>query len=143
MEKANSENYYLYNRTLKSKARILRSNMTKAEACLWKYVLQGRRLKGYQFRRQRPVMNYIADFMSKELMLIIEVDGITHSYEEVASNDERRQEVLESVGFKFLRFTDEEILTGINGVRRKLEGWIEENKKDHPLNPPPAGEIPQ
>ena len=78
-------------------------------------------------------MDYIADFMSKELMLIIEVDGITHTYEEVALNDEKRQEVLESVGFKFLRFTDEEVLTDINGVRRKLEDWIEENEK----NPPP------
>jgi very-short-patch-repair endonuclease len=133
MGKANSENFYLYNRDLKSRARNLRSNMTKAEACLWKYVLQGRRLKGIQFRRQRPVMNYIADYMSKELMLIIEVDGITHTYEEVALNDERRQEVLESVGFKFLRFTDEEILTDINGVRRKLEDWIEENGKTPPL----------
>ena len=128
MGKANSENFYLYNRDLKSRARNLRSNMTKSEACLWKYVLQGRRLRGIQFRRQRPVMNYIADFMSKELMLIIEVDGITHTYEEVALNDAKRQEVLESAGFKFLRFTDEEVLTDINGLRRKLEDWIEENE---------------
>ena len=56
--------------------------MTKAEACLWKYVLKARQLKGFQFRRQRPVLNYIADFMCKELMLIIEVDGITHHDEE-------------------------------------------------------------
>ena len=116
--------------------------MTKSEACLWKYVLQGRRLKGFQFRRQRPVMNYIADFMSKELRLIIEVDGITHTYEEVALKDERRQKVLESVGFKFLRFTDEEVLTDINGVRMRLEGWIEENKKSPPPIPRQRGRLP-
>ena len=78
MGKANSENFYLYNRDLKSRARNLRSNMTKSEACLWKYVLQGRRLKGFQFRRQRPVMNYIADFMSKELKLIRSGRNYTH-----------------------------------------------------------------
>ncbi|MCK5469143.1 MAG: DUF559 domain-containing protein, partial [Cyclobacteriaceae bacterium] len=69
----------------------------------------------------------------KELMLIIEVDGISHSYEEVALNDERRQKVLESAGFRFLRFTDDEVLTNINGVKRKLEGWIEK----HTEIPPP------
>ena len=45
--------------------------MTKAEACLWKYVLGSRQMKGYQFRRQRPVLNYIADFMCKELLLAV------------------------------------------------------------------------
>jgi very-short-patch-repair endonuclease len=44
--------------------------MTKVEACLWKYALKSRHLKGYGFRRQRPVLNYIADFMRPELLLI-------------------------------------------------------------------------
>ena len=52
-------------------------------------------MEGYQFRRQRPVMDYIADFMCKELMLIIEVDGITHTYPEVIENDCIRQQRLE------------------------------------------------
>ena len=133
MPKANKENFFLYNNKLTAAARKLRSDMTKAEACLWKYVLQGRRLQGFQFRRQRPVLDYIADFMCKELMLIIEVDGISHSYEKVALNDEKRQSVLESAGFRFLRFTDDEVLTDINGVKRRLEGWIEK----HPEIPPP------
>jgi very-short-patch-repair endonuclease len=116
--------------------------MTKAEACMWKYILKGRRLCGFRFTRQRPILNYIADFMCKDLMLIIEVDGVTHSYEEVALNDKKRQEVLESTGFIFLRFTDEEVLTDINGVRRRMEDWIEKHPKIHPLNPPQKGEIP-
>jgi len=32
---------------------------------------------GYQFRRQRPVINFIADFMCKELMLVIEVESLS------------------------------------------------------------------
>jgi very-short-patch-repair endonuclease len=55
--------------------------MTKAEACLWKYALQGRRL-GHQFRKQRPVLNYIADSMCPKLRLIVEVDGMTHDDEQ-------------------------------------------------------------
>jgi very-short-patch-repair endonuclease len=61
-----------YNKRNKQVARMLRSNMTKAEACLWKYALRARQMKGYKFRRQRPVLNYVADFMCKELNLIIE-----------------------------------------------------------------------
>lgn len=132
MSIANSSNNYLYNANLKSKARALRSKMTKAEACLWKYVLQGRKLNGFQFKRQRPVMNYIADFMCTELMLIIEVDGITHTYEAVSTQDLIRQKKLENVGFNFLRFSDEEVLTDINGVKRTLEEWINLNHKFPP-----------
>jgi len=80
--KPEKRNYYLYNRDIQPYANGLRKSMTKAEACLWKYVLRARGLKGYPFRRQRPVLNYIVDFFCKELSLIIEVDGITHSWEE-------------------------------------------------------------
>ena len=90
--------------------------MTKAEACLWKYVLRAGGIKGFTFRRQRPVLNYIADFMCKELLLIIEVDGITHSEEEVAEKDQKRQTDLEKAGFTVIRFTDEEVLHHINAV---------------------------
>jgi very-short-patch-repair endonuclease len=69
---------HLYNKTLQPYANRLRKEMTKAEACLWKYVLRAKKRGGFQFRRQRPVLNYIADFMCMELMLIIELDGITH-----------------------------------------------------------------
>ena len=99
--------------------------MTKAEACLWKYVLRAGKMKGLQFRRQRPVLNYIADFMCKELMLIIEVDGITHQWEDVIKNDEIRQKALETAGFTVLRFTDEEVLNNIQAVHSFLEDWIE------------------
>ena len=78
-------------------------------------------IKGFTFRRQRPVLQYIADFMCKELLLIIEVDGITHSYEKVAEKDKNRQADLENAGFIVIRFTDEEVLKHINAVRRVIE----------------------
>ena len=99
--------------------------MTKAEACLWKYALRASKMKGYGFRRQRPVLNYIADFMCKELFLIIEVDGITHQDEHVIENDKLRQSRLEAAGFTVLRFTDDEVLKNMKGVINTLGGWIE------------------
>ena len=118
------DNHY-YNKNLQPYANSLRKEMTKAEACMWKYVLRARTMKGFQFRRQRPVLNYIADFMCMELMLVIEVDGITHHSEEAIKKDEIRQKALEAAGFTLLRFTDEEVLNHIQVVYNYLEDWIE------------------
>ncbi len=116
---------HFYNKNLQPYANRLRKEMTKAEACLWKYVLRAGKMKGCQFRRQRPVLSYIADFMCKELMLIIEVDGSIHELEEVRKNDEERQKALEEAGFTVIRFTNEEVLTNIQWVNSYLEDWIE------------------
>ena len=118
------ENHF-YNKTLQPYANRLRKEMTKAEACLWKYVLRAKKLSGFQFRRQRPVLTYIADFMCMELMLIIEVDGITHHWEETIKKDEIRQKDLESAGFTVIRLSDEEVLNRIQVVYGYLEDWIE------------------
>lgn len=116
---------YNYNKNLQPYANRLRKEMTKAEACLWKYILRAGQLKGFPFRRQRPVLNYIADFLCKELKLIIEVDGITHQWEDAIKKDEIRQKALESAGFTVLRFSDEEVLNNIQAVFNYLEDWIE------------------
>ena len=119
-----NENHFC-NKNLQPYANRLRKEMTKTEACLWKYVLRAGKLKGFQFRRQRPVLDYIADFMCKELTLIIEVDGLTHRWEETIKKDQIRQRALEVAGFTVLRFTDEEVLNNIQSVFSYIEDWIE------------------
>ena len=116
---------HVYNKNLQPFANKLRKRMTKSEACLWKYVLRASQLMGYQFRRQRPVLNYIADFMCMELMLVIEADGLTHQWEETIIKDKKKTADLEAAGFTVLRFTDEEILKNIHAVKSFLEEWIE------------------
>ena len=126
--KADKSNNYLYNKSLKDFARANRKKATKAEACLWKYVLRKGQVQGYTFKRQRPVLNFIADFMCQELNLIIEVDGITHEREEVFIQDIWRQRKLEVAGFTILRFSDEDVLENMDEVRRfvlKTVGEIE------------------
>jgi very-short-patch-repair endonuclease len=129
MSKANRQNFYLYNFSLKQLAIENRKTSTKAEACLWKYVLRAGKMKGYHFLRQRPILNYIVDFMCKELKLIIEVDGISHSYEQTSEKDSIRQKEIEKAGFKILRYTDEEVLMAINGVQADIENYIAGLKK--------------
>ena len=127
---ADKENHLLYNSKLRPYAQELRHTMTKAEVCLWKYALRAKQLKGYSFNRQRPVLNYIADFMCKELKLVIEVDVYSHLLDEVIEKDKRKQNDLEKAGFTILRFRDEEVLKNINGVRQAIGDVIEslENK---------------
>ena len=86
-----------YNKNLKPLARNLRNDSTKAEIRLWCELLSGKRMLGYGFRRQRPVGNYIADFMCKELKLIIEVDGYSHQFKTEA--DRKRDAELNALGF--------------------------------------------
>ena len=131
--KADKENLYAYNKKLQPFAHKLRSSMTKAEACLWKYALRARGMKGYQFRRERPVLNYIADFMCMELKLIIEVDGFTHQCEETAIKDNRKDADLAAAGFTVLRFTDNEVLTQLTMVVTKIEETILEIENRHAL----------
>jgi len=49
---------------------------------------------GYDFHRQKPLDNYIADFFCHELMLAIELDGYTHLLEEVQDKDEKKEKRL-------------------------------------------------
>src|SRR5262245_17792064 len=123
--KATRQNYNLYNTRLRTRAQALRNKMTKAEACLWKYALKSK-LTGYTFNRQRPVMNYIADFMCKDLRLIIEVDGLSHTVEKIIAKDIIRQETLEKAGFKLIRFTDDKVLKSMQSVRTIISQTIEQ-----------------
>ena len=132
---ASPANNYSYNKNLQPIAHKLRGQMTRAEACLWKYVLRARQMKGFQFRRQRPVLRYVADFMCKELMLVIEVDGGIHGDPIIERKDVERQHDLENIGFTVLRFTNDEVLNNIKGVFEAIEYWIEEKEN---TVPPPA-----
>lgn len=137
---ATKENYNLYNKSLQPFANENRKEMTKAEACLWKYALRAKQM-GYTFNRQRPVMNYIADFMCKPLKLIIEVDGYSHTLESVIEKDRIRQFNLEKAGFKVIRFSDREVMTQILKVRAVILEVIKEleNKITEPSPLPPLG----
>tara|TARA_Y100000310_G_C20697011_1_gene826393 strand:- start:1476 stop:1901 length:426 start_codon:yes stop_codon:yes gene_type:complete len=114
-----------YNPKLKELARQLRNNSTKSEIRLWQY-LKGKQMMGYDFHRQKPLLNFIADFFCHELKLVIELDGYTHQFEEVTAKDQIKQDEFESLGLTVLRFTDEEVMKDINNVLRPIEIYIEE-----------------
>ena len=124
-----------YNRKLKPLAKKLRQNMTLSEVLLW-IEIKGKRMRGYDFDRQRPIDNYIVDFYCKDLQLAIEIDGDSHEAEEVARNDEIRQKRLESLGVSFLRFDDLDVKTDMSYVLDTILNWID----DHRPTPNPSQE---
>ena len=113
--------------------RILRTNMTDAERALWQ-VLRGRQISGIKFRRQHPLGDYILDFVSLEIKLIIEVDGGQHASQ--VEYDQVRTEYLQSAGFQVLRFWNNEVLMEIEAVKENIWSIVQESLP-HPLPDPP------
>ena len=89
-------------------ARRLRRKQTPAEIRLWSG-LRARRLQNYKFIRQRPVGPFTVDFLCRELALIIEVDGATHSEDCDIEYDQRRTTYLRSQGYRVLRVLNDDI----------------------------------
>jgi very-short-patch-repair endonuclease len=111
-----------YNPKLKALARGLRNNSTLSEVLLWRQ-LKARKMKGYQFMRQKPIGDYIVDFYCSRLRLVIEIDGESHVSR--SREDELRQQKLESLGLSVLRFYDTDVKKNIDGVLRVIGDWIE------------------
>jgi 5-methyltetrahydrofolate--homocysteine methyltransferase len=109
--------------TLKPLARHMRHQPTRAEDVLWQW-LRNRRVGGAKFRRQHTIKKFIVDFVCIEQHLIIEVDGSIHEQPEQAEYDQQRQALLESYGFRVLRFTNAEVLQSteevVNVIRQAL-----------------------
>ena len=126
-----------YNPRLKERARSLRQHMTRAEVLLWQQ-LKARQMEGYDFDRQRPIDEYIVDFFSKDLMLAIEVDGVTHDSAAGQQRDQRRQQRLEALGVRFLRFQDEEVTQNLEGVLAVIREWIRGKDPPRPAATPPG-----
>lgn len=102
---------------LRQRARQLRSNQTPAEELLWLY-LRAHRFMGLKFKRQKPVGNYIVDFICHSPKMIIEIDGGQHV--EQAGYDRQRDAWLQQEGFVVLRFWNNEVLQETEAVLERI-----------------------
>lgn len=110
-----------YDPELKRLARQLRRQSTLAEVLLWRY-LKGRQRCGIDFHRQKPIGQFIVDFFAPKLMLAVEIDGDSHRVK--GREDLERQQKLEALGIRFLRFSDLQVKTRINYVIQAIDDWI-------------------
>lgn len=115
-----------YNQKLKSPARELRKNMTDAERRLWSKI-RGKQIKGLQFYRQKIIGNFIVDLYCPKVNLVIEVDGGQHYEKEGIEKDKARDEYLNSLGLRILRFNNFEVLKNIEGVVERIAEEMSRN----------------
>ncbi|HNW98332.1 MAG TPA: endonuclease domain-containing protein [Bacteroidales bacterium] len=90
---------------------------------MWCELLRAKKMRGYQFLRQRPVDSYIADFMCKNLNLIIEIDGYSHLFKH--EKDIERDKNLKQLGFSILRFSEQQVKYDIDNVSAEIENYID------------------
>ena len=106
-------------------AKQMRSNMTNEEAIIWKLV-RAKRFLGYKFKRQVLFGEYIVDFVCQDKKLIIEIDGGQHNIEHNKEADNIRTEYLYNMGYKVIRFWNNEINNNIVGVCEAIKQALEE-----------------
>ncbi|WP_456237592.1 endonuclease domain-containing protein [Jiella pelagia] len=101
-------------------AKTMRIDPTPAERAFWHGVRAGR-LEGLKFRRQVPMLGFIADFVCYEARLIVEIDGWQHGGTAAGrSRDEGRGEAFAAAGFLTLRFTNETVVADLGAVLAKV-----------------------
>ena len=95
-----------YNRKFKPRAQEMRKNATAQENRLWYKFL---RKHTPRFTRQKPIGNYIVDFICHSKKLVIEIDGSQHYTDNGLEYDKQRTEYFQSLDLCVLRFTNNEI----------------------------------
>jgi very-short-patch-repair endonuclease len=88
------------------KARRLRQTETEVEYRLWSD-LRNRLLNGFKFSRQIPLGPYVVDFVCREKMLVVELDGSQHNE---SKHDVHRTHWLNENGYSVIRFWNDEIM---------------------------------
>jgi very-short-patch-repair endonuclease len=109
-------------------ARQLRVNQTDAETVLWNRI-RNRQIDGHKFVRQQPIKGYICDFVCRERLLVIEVDGGQHSD---SATDVVRDRRLTEEGYRVLRFWNNDVLGNIEGVLTTIQAEFVRLEKEPP-----------
>ncbi len=113
-------------------SREMRHPLTPTENKLWEK-LRRRQLAGAKFRRQHPIDRYIVDFYCAAAQLVIEIDGSAH---DEPNYDAERQEVLETLGLRVLRFRNADVLDHIDDVLSAIKAAITRDSASTGDRPP-------
>lgn len=101
-------------------AKQLRDRPTEAEDFLWKQ-LSNKKILDFRFKRQQPILYFIADFYCHQAKLVVEVDGGYHQVPAQYEYDCNRDSELEELGIKVIRFRNEQVLFEIDATLQKIE----------------------
>ncbi len=101
------------------RARELRRLAPAAERTLWAR-LRNYGVGGVKFVRSAPIGPFFADFACRSAKLVVEIDGATHSTDEEVAGDRRRTAFLEALGYRVIRFTNEQVYENAGAVVEEI-----------------------
>ena len=111
------------------RARRLRRRLTKAETAMLRILRLA--FAEAHFRKQVPIGCHVADFASHSAKLIIGVDGGQHG----GTRDEERTKMLNSAGYRVIRFRNNDVLGNPDGVARIIEAALLSSATPTPPSP--------
>ena len=95
-----------YNKKLKTNSQKLRKNMTKEEKHLGYDFLKNLKVT---IKRQQVIGDYIVDFYCASKKIVIEIDGSQHYEKDGIIHDRKRDEYLNNLSIKVLRYSNYDI----------------------------------
>ena len=110
--------------------------MSGTEALIWTR-LQGRRLEGWRFRRQKPIGPYFVDFYCPAARLVVEIDGPVHDHETRWAYDARRKAWLEAEGYRVLTIPASDIGGDLSEVMDTIWANLPTGPSGRLRRPPP------
>ncbi|WP_439651153.1 endonuclease domain-containing protein [Pontibacter harenae] len=75
-----------------------------------------------KFRRQHSVGNFILDFYCPSEHLAIELDGQVHQHAAAEQADIERDQALQELGIKVIRFENKEVFNNLQAVLHEISG---------------------
>jgi very-short-patch-repair endonuclease len=120
----------------RTQARRMRRDPVYVERLFWTHI-RDRKLAGFKFKRQHPIGSYIADFVCLEQKLIVELDGGIHRLK--AESDAVRDAVLQTQGYRVLRFTNAEVLGDVPTVLMIIRHALQSAAPSPQPSPPLRG----
>ena len=129
-----------YSHLLIEKAQEMRKTPTVAEKILWSE-LRSQALD-HKFRQQHLIDDFIVDFVCLSKKLVIEVDGDYHFTEEQVELDNDRAIALNKLGYKVIRFTNEQVTKDIFNVLEEIKEVLIQQKEIQNSNSPVTSPSP-
>jgi very-short-patch-repair endonuclease len=111
-----------------TRARQLRLNATDVEKRLWQRLRSSQ--LGPRFRRQHPVGPYILDFACETHRLCVELDGGQHNDPAHSEADAKRTAYLESLGWRVLRFWNNQVIESLDDVLAEILRALTQNHEE-------------
>ncbi len=108
-------------------ARELRKNATKQEKHLWYDFLSNH---NYRWCRQMPIKGFVVDFCCRRARLVVELDGSQHYTEREKSYDKERTDIIESQGYKIIRFSNYDVEKNFDGVCAEIEKALSDRRRN-------------